>query len=96
MDISVRTILLVGAAVALAWALASIGQVLLLLLVSIFSVAVLTPVVDAMERRLPWGRAICSSLVVIGLVFLVAVALLILLQPVIDGVRAFSDNLRGW
>jgi predicted PurR-regulated permease PerM len=91
--ISVRTILLVGAAVALAWALASIGQVLLLLLVSIFSVAVLTPVVDAMERRLPWGRAICSSLVVIGLAFLVAVALLILLQPVIDGVRGFSDNL---
>jgi predicted PurR-regulated permease PerM len=91
-SISVRTILLVGAAVALAWALASIGHVLLLILVSIFSVAVLTPVVDVMERRLRWGRAICSSVLVIGLVVLVAVALLILLRPLIDGVRAFSNN----
>jgi predicted PurR-regulated permease PerM len=91
--ISVRTILLVGAAVALAWALASIGDVLLLILVSIFSAAVLTPVVDAMERRLPWGRAIWSSLLVIGILLVGAVALLILLQPIIDGVRAFSDNL---
>ncbi len=93
MSISVRTILLVGAAVALAWALASIGNVLLLILVSIFSVAVLTPVVDVMERRLPWRRAICSSLLVIGIVVVTAVALLILLQPLIHGVRAFSHNL---
>ena len=92
-SISIRTVLLVGAAVALAWALASLGDVLLLILVSMFSVAVLAPVVDAMERRLRWRRAVCSSVLVIGLVALAAVALLVLLQPIIDSVRAFSDNL---
>src|SRR5262249_59031884 len=91
--ISIRTILLVGVAVALAWALASVGHVLLLIFVSIFSVAVLSPVVDFMQRRLPWSRAACSTLLVIGIVVLTAVALLILSQPIIDGVRDFNDNL---
>ena len=48
-SISIRTVLVVGAAVALPWALASLRDVLLLILVSIFSVAVLAPLVDAME-----------------------------------------------
>jgi predicted PurR-regulated permease PerM len=91
--ISIRTILLVGVAVALAWALASIGHVLLLIFVSIFSVAVLSPVVDLMERRLPWNRAVSSTVLVIGIVVLTGVALLILLQPIVDAVRNFNDSL---
>jgi predicted PurR-regulated permease PerM len=91
--ISIRTILLVGVAVALAWALASIGHVLLLIFVSIFSVAVLSPVVDLMERRLPWSRAVSSTVLVLGIVVLTGVALVILLQPIIDAVRNFNDNL---
>ena len=50
LSISVRTILLVLAAVALAWAVTSVADVLLVILVSMFSVAVLLPVVEAMER----------------------------------------------
>jgi predicted PurR-regulated permease PerM len=91
--ISIRTILLVGVAVALAWALASVGHVLLLIFVAIFSTAVLSPVVDLMERRLPWSRAVSSTVLVIGIVVLTAVALLILLQPIVDAVRNFNDNL---
>jgi predicted PurR-regulated permease PerM len=91
--ISIRTILLVGVAVALAWALSSVGHVLLLIFVSIFSVAVLSPVVDYMEGRLPWSRSVCSTVLVIGIVLLVGVTLLILLQPIIDAVRNFNDNL---
>jgi predicted PurR-regulated permease PerM len=91
--ISIRTILLVGVAVALGWALASIGSVLLLILVAIFSVAVLTPVVDSMEHRLPWSRAACATVLVLGIVVLVGVALLILLQPIVDAVRNLNDNL---
>jgi predicted PurR-regulated permease PerM len=91
--ISIRTILLVGVAVALAWALASIGHVLLLIFVSIFSVAVLSPVVDLMERKLPLNRAVSSTVLVLGIVLLTAVALLILLQPIVDAVRNFNDNL---
>ena len=55
-SISTRTILIVAAIVAIAFALGSIGDVLLLFFVSMFSIAVLSPVVYAMERRLPWGR----------------------------------------
>jgi len=91
--ISIRTILLVGVAVAIAWALASVGHVLLLIFVAIFSVAVLAPVVDLMERRLPWSRATSSTVLVLGIVVFTAVTLLILLQPIIDGVRNFNDNL---
>ncbi len=91
--ISIRTILLVGVAVALAWALASIGDVLLLIFVSIFSVAVLSPVVGAMERRLRWNRAVCSTVLVVGLAILVGGALLVMLQSIVDAVRGFSDNL---
>ena len=55
-SISIRTILLVAGVVAIAWALASIANVLLVIFVSLFSVAVLSPVVSAMERRLGWSR----------------------------------------
>jgi len=91
--ISIRTILLVGVAVALAWALASIGHVLLLIFVSIFCVAVLSPVVDWMERKLGWNRATCSTVLVLGIVVVVGVVLLILLQPIVNGVRHLNDNL---
>jgi predicted PurR-regulated permease PerM len=91
--ISIRTILLVGAAVAVGWALASVGHVLLLIFVALFSIAVLAPVVDAMDRRLPWSRGVCSTVLVLGIVVLIAVALLILVGPIIDGVRRFNDNL---
>ena len=91
--ISIRTILLVGVAVAVAWALASVGDVLLLIFVSIFATAVLSPVVELMERKLPWSRAVSSTALVIGIVVITAGVLLILLQPIVDEVRNFNDSL---
>ena len=94
-SISIRTILLVGVTVAVGWALASVGDVLLLILVSIFGVAVLSPVVDGMERRLPWSRALCSAVLVLGIAVLLAAVLVVLLQSVVDAVRGFSNDLPG-
>jgi predicted PurR-regulated permease PerM len=94
-SLSIRTILIVTAVVALAFALASIGNVLLLIFVSTFSVAVLSPVVDTMERRLPWGRALCATVLVLGMVVLGIGLVIVLLQAVVDGVRNFSDALPG-
>jgi predicted PurR-regulated permease PerM len=91
--ISTRTILLVGLAVALAWALSSIGHILLLILASIFNIAVLLPVVDAMERRLPLSRGICATVLVLGIVVVLGATLVIQLQPIIDSVRSFNHNL---
>jgi predicted PurR-regulated permease PerM len=90
--ISPRTILLVGAAVAVAWALASIGDVLLLIFLAVFNAAVLTPVVDAMDRRLPWSRGVCSTVLVLGLAALTAGLLSVLLTSIVDAVRDLSDD----
>jgi predicted PurR-regulated permease PerM len=92
-SVSIRTILVVAAIVAVAFALASIGKVLLLIFVSTFSVAVLSPVVDAMERRLPWGRALCATVLVLGIAIGGIGLVLVLLQAIVDGVRHFSDDL---
>ena len=92
-SISIRTLLLAAGGVALAWALASIGSALLMILVSVFSVAVLSPVATAMERRLRWSRAVCSTVLVLGIVIVIAVVVLVLVQAISDAVRGFSDAL---
>jgi predicted PurR-regulated permease PerM len=92
-SISIRTILLVAGAVAIAWALASIANVLLVIFVSIFSVAVLSPVVTVMERRLGWSRGLCSTVLVLGIVLGLGGVVLVVVQAISDAVRGFSDDL---
>jgi predicted PurR-regulated permease PerM len=92
-SISVRTLLLAAGIVALAGALASIGSALLIIFVSFFSVAVLSPVATAMERRLRWSRALCSTVLVLGIVIALAGVVLVLVQAISDAVIGFSDDL---
>ena len=92
-SISIRTILLVAGAVAIAWALASIANVLLLIFVSVFSVAVLSPVVTAMERALHWSRKWCSTVLVLGIVIVIGAVVLVMLMAIIDAVNHLSDDL---
>jgi predicted PurR-regulated permease PerM len=92
-SISVRTIVLVAGAIGLAWALTSIANVLLLVFVSIFTITVLLPVVNAMERRLGWSRRLCSTVVVLGIVTVIGGMVLVLAQAIGDAVRAFSDDV---
>ena len=92
-SISIRTILLIAAAVALAWAVVSVAHVLLVIFVSIFSVAVLSPVVSAMERRLGWSRGACASLLVLAIVLVIGAGLLVLVQAISDSVRQLSHDL---
>ena len=92
-SISIRTILLVAGLAAVAWALASITNVLLVIFVSLFSVAVLSPVVTAMERRLGWSRGWCSTVLVLAIVLVIGVVALILVQAISGSVRGFSDDL---
>ena len=94
-SLSIRTILIVAALVAVGFALASIGDVLLLIFVSGFSVAVLSPVVDVMEQRLPWRRALCTTVLVLGIVVLGLGFVVVLLQALVDGVRNFGVALPG-
>jgi predicted PurR-regulated permease PerM len=92
-SISIRTILLVAGAVAIAWALASIANVLLVIFVSLFSVAVLVPVVTAMERRFGWSRRLCSTVLVLAIVVVIGVVALVLVQAISGSVRGLSDDL---
>jgi predicted PurR-regulated permease PerM len=92
-SISVRTLLVAAGIVALAGALASIGSALLMILVSVFSVAVLSPVVTAMERRLRWSRALCATVLVLGMVVALAAVVLVLAQAMGDAVRGFGHDL---
>jgi predicted PurR-regulated permease PerM len=92
-SLSIRTLLLAAGGVAVAWALASIGSALLMILVSVFSVAVLSPVATAMERRLRWSRALCSTVLVLGIVIAIAVVVLVLVRAISDAVSGFSDDL---
>jgi predicted PurR-regulated permease PerM len=94
-SISIRTILAVAAVAAVAFALASIGDVLLLIFVSTFSVAVLLPVVDAIEQRLSWGRALCATVLVLGIVIVGIAVVVVLLQAIVDELGNFSDALPG-
>jgi len=93
LSISVRTILLVAGVVAVAFALASIANVLLMVLVSAFSTAVLLPVVNAMERRLGWSRGLCSVLLVVGIVLVIALVVLVLVQAISGAVGDLSSHL---
>jgi predicted PurR-regulated permease PerM len=92
-SISVRTVLLVAAAVAIAWAAASISSVLLVIFVSLFNVAVLSPVVNAMERRFNWSRALAATVLVLATTIVVALIALVLVEAIADGVHDLSHAL---
>jgi predicted PurR-regulated permease PerM len=92
-SISIRTIIAIAGVVAVAWALVSISNVLLVLLVAVFSIAVLEPVVAAMERRLGWGRRLCAVVLVAAMVVVVGGVLLVLVQAMSSGVRDLSHDL---
>ena len=91
--ISIRTILLVAAVVVLGLALASIKSVLLMIVVSVFSVAVLSPVATAMQRRFGWSRRACSLVLVLAVVVVIAAVVLVMVQAVSGAVRGLSHDL---
>ncbi len=91
--ISIQTVLLVAGTAAIAWALASIRNALLVILVSVFGVAVLSPVVTFMERRLGWRRGLCAAVLVLGIVIVMGAVVLVLVQAISDTVRGFSSDL---
>jgi predicted PurR-regulated permease PerM len=92
-SVSIRTILLVAGVVAVAWALTSIASVLLVIFVSLFSIAVLSPVVSAMERRLRWSRRLSAVVLVLAIVVVLAVVVLVVAGAAVGAVRDFSDDL---
>jgi predicted PurR-regulated permease PerM len=94
-SISIQTILLIAAAVALAWAVVKVANILLVIFVAAFGVAVLTPVVDAVERRLHWRRGLAATAVVVGVLVALGAVALVVVDAMSSAVRDFSDALPG-
>ena len=92
-SISIRTILLVVAVVAVGASIASIRSVLLVIFVSGFGVAVLSPLATGMERRLGWSRRACSTLLVLAIMVVIAAVALVMVQAMSGAVHDFSHDL---
>ena len=92
-SISIRSVLLVAAAVAILGALFSIRSVVLTIIVSVVSVAVLSPVATAMEHRFGWSRRLCAMLLVLAIVIAMAVLALLMVQATSGAVRGLSHDL---
>jgi predicted PurR-regulated permease PerM len=71
----------------------SIANVLLLIVVAIFSIAVLLPVVSWIEHRFRWSRSGAASAVMLCMALLTAVVVLVLVQAFGDAVRRLSHDL---
>ena len=92
-SVSIRTILLIAGIVAVAWALTSIASVLLVIFVSFFSIAVLSPVASAMERRFRWSRRLSAAVLVLTTVIVLGTVVLVVTQAIVGAVRKFSGDL---
>jgi predicted PurR-regulated permease PerM len=92
-SISIRTILLAAIVVAVGASIASIRSVLLVLFVSGFGVAVLSPLATGMERRLGWSRRVSSTLLVLAIMVVIAAGALVMVQAASGAVHDFSQDL---
>ena len=61
--------------------------------VSVFSVAVLLPVVSFMERRFHWSRKLSATVLVVATFVVIGAVLLVLVQAISGAVRGFSHDL---
>jgi predicted PurR-regulated permease PerM len=77
----------------MAWAVASIADVLLVIFVAGFGAAVLSPVASAMQRRLGWSRGLCAAALVLAGVLVIGAVVLVLAQAISGAVRDLGDHL---
>jgi predicted PurR-regulated permease PerM len=92
-EIPLRTILIVAFVVAVAAALVSIADALLLVFLGIFLGLVFDLPVRAMMRRTGLGRGTSATIIVLGATAVVAVAALLLLVPLVASLRDFLKDL---
>jgi predicted PurR-regulated permease PerM len=92
-SISIRTILSVAIVIAVGASIASIRSVLLVIFVSGFGVAVLSPLATGMERRLGWSRRVCSTLLLLAIMAVIASVALVMVQALSGAVHDFSHHL---
>ena len=91
--ITVRTLLVAAAFIAVGWAFVSVRSSVLTLFLALFAALVLDPVVALVVRRTRLGRGAAATLVVLSLVVLGLVSAFILIAPFVEAVGDFVDAL---
>jgi len=92
-SIPLRTLLLAAAVAALAAAVISIRDTLLLVFLGIFLALVFEIPLRAFVRRTKWGRGISATILVLGSVVVVTLLGLLLLVPLVGALRDFLKSL---
>jgi predicted PurR-regulated permease PerM len=92
-SITLKTMLVVTAIVALAWVFVYVRVVMLSLFLALFGALVLEPVVRLIERKLSLTRGRAATFLVLGLVVVAIVLLGFLLAPVVSAFRDFTHAL---
>src|SRR5215510_14508833 len=91
--IPVRTIIIVGAAVAVGLAFRAIGDTFLIVFVGIFLALVFEYPVRFVMRRTRMSRGLASTLTVLGTAVVVTILFLLLLVPLVGSVRDYLQDL---
>jgi predicted PurR-regulated permease PerM len=91
--IPLRTILLVAAAIAVMWAFATIAEAFLIVFVGIFLALVFEYPVRFVIGKTGLGRGLAATVTVLGTAVLVTLVALLLLVPLVGGVRDFLQDL---
>jgi predicted PurR-regulated permease PerM len=91
--ISIRTLLLAAAIVAVAAALVSIADALLIVFIGVFLAVVFEYPTRALIERTRLGRGGAATVVVLGFFFVVGLLALFFLVPVVGSVRDFLQDL---
>jgi predicted PurR-regulated permease PerM len=92
-NLVLRTMLVVTAILALAWVFVYVRSVMMSLFLALFGALVLEPVVRLMERKFSLSRGRAATFLVLGLVVVGIVILGLLLAPVVNAFRDFSQAL---
>src|SRR5215467_13998837 len=91
--IPVRTIIIVGAAVAVGLAFRTIGDTFLIVFVGIFLALVFEYPVRFVMAKLHLSRGLAATVTVLGTAVAVTIFFLLLLVPLVGGVRDFLHDL---
>jgi predicted PurR-regulated permease PerM len=91
--ITFKTLLLAVALFLLTWAVVSIRDTLLIVVVGVFLGLVFEGPVRLLERKTPLGRGMSATVTVIGALVVAALLALVLLKPLLAGMQSFLKDL---
>jgi predicted PurR-regulated permease PerM len=91
--IPMRTLLVVAAAIAVMVAFVAIGDTFLIVFIGVFLALVFEYPVRFVMRKTKWSRGLAATVTVLGSAVVVAGLFVLLLVPLVGGVRDFLQNL---